>query len=220
MNPLARSMRFFGPNIFKIFLLSLTLATGALAAPGQRYDVQRNDTKIYASPSAKAPVIGRLKKGDRVIEWSRKGPWVEVSQMGVVGKNGWIHISRLREESSDIEIKMSQGGHFMVQALVNGKTIDFIVDTGASSVVLNFKDAEKVGFNIDELAFRGRMRTARGVTRFAPVILKEIKIGRLLVKNVVGAVNQHPMEVSLLGMTFLGRLRSYRVVGDRLLLSQ
>jgi aspartyl protease family protein len=162
--------------------------------------------------------LGRLNRGDRVIEWRRKGAWVEVSAMGVVGRNGWVHVSRLRSEASEIEIQSSPDGHFYVDAVVNGESIRFLVDTGATNVALTRADAQKIGLNIADLRFTRRVRTANGITRSAPIVLDEIRIGLLSVRNVRGGVNQGEMRTSLLGMTFLKQLRGYEVEGDRLLL--
>jgi len=194
------------------------MATSAHAAPGERYDVQRDGTKIYASDSPKARVLGILNRGDRVIEWRRKGAWVEISQMGAVGGNGWVRLSSLRSEASEIEIPISPDGHFHTRVLVNGEAIDFLVDTGATSVALTREDARRIGLDVDSLQYRVPVRTANGMTYQAPVVLEELKIGLLSVRNVRGGVNRGRMSKSLLGMTFLRRLRGYEVVGDRLLL--
>ena len=203
-----------------LFLVGLALATNAIAAPGQLYDVQKDGTKIYEAPNINAPVVTRLNKGDRVIEWRRQGSWVNISRMGAVGKDGWVKFSRLRTEASEIEIKMSPNGHFLLQATVNGKAIEFIFDTGATHVMLRPEDAKKLGFNEGELEFSQRANTAGGIVSFAKVILDEIKIGQLTVSDVVAGVSKKSvgMRVSLLGMSFLRRLRGYEVVGKRLIL--
>lgn len=202
-----------------LFLVGLALATNAIAAPGQRYDVQKDGTKIYEAPNINAPVVTRLNKGDRVIEWRRQGSWVNISRLGAVGKDGWVKFSRLRTEASEIEIKMSPESQFLVQALVNGKAIEFMVDTGATHVVLRPEDAKKLGFNEGELEFSQRAITAGGIVSFAKIILDEIKIGQLTVSDVVAGVSKKSMgmRVSLLGMSFLRRLRGYEVVGKRLI---
>ena len=202
------------------FLVGLALATNASASPGQRYDVRMDDTEVFNAPRADAPVVMRLNKGDRVIEWRRQGSWVNISQMGVVGKEGWVRISRLRTEASEIEIKRSQNNQFIVQAIVNGEAMEFLVDTGATHVFLRPEDANKLGFNEDTLKFSQRLRTAGGVVRVAPVVLGEIKIGQLTVRDVVARVSKRSVGLrsSLLGMSFLNRLRGYEVLGKRLVL--
>ena len=206
---------------FMLFgLVGLALAANANASPGQRYDVRKDDTEVHSAPQSDAPVVTRLNKGDRVIEWRRQGSWVNISLLGAVGKDGWVRISRLRTEASEIEIKMAPNGHFLLQAMVNGKAIKFMVDTGATHVVLRPEDAKKLGFNKGQLEFSQRANTAGGIVRTAPVVLDEIKIGQLTISDVVAGVNKKSAGIgtSLLGMSFLGRLRSYEVVGNRLIL--
>ena len=210
-----RLMKFLG-----FIVIGLALAANAGAAPGQRYDVRNNGTKVYAAANAKARVITRLNKGDRVIEWRRQGSWVQISKMGTVGVDGWVQISRLRTEASEIVIKRAANGHFVLPVMVNGQAITFLVDTGASVVVLRPEDAKKLGFEERQLNYSQRVLTASGITYVAPVNLEEIRIGHLTVSNITAAVSKETMSiaVSLLGMSFLGRLRSYEVVGDRLIL--
>lgn len=109
-------------------------------------------------------------------------------------------------------------GHFLVDAEVNGTTITFLVDTGASSVVLSPQDARRVGLGPERLRFTERFGTANGTVRAAPVELREIRIGQLAQRYVPASVNEAPMGISLLGMTFLSRLESWSVEGGRLAL--
>lgn len=109
-------------------------------------------------------------------------------------------------------------GHFLVEAHINGTPIDFLVDTGASEVVLNMRDAAKLGFRAGNLNFSQRFRSANGVVRAAPVTLRELRIGQLQLFDLRASVNEAPLDISLLGMSFLRRLRSYEVVAGRLIL--
>jgi aspartyl protease family protein len=109
-------------------------------------------------------------------------------------------------------------GHFLVEAEVNGTAVTFLVDTGASSVVLSPDDARRAGLTPERLRFTERYRTANGTVRAAPVELREIRIGQLAQRYVPASVNEAPMGISLLGMTFLSRLESWSVEGGRLAL--
>ena len=102
---------------------------------------------------------------------------------------------------------------------VNGKTISMIVDTGASSIVLRPQDAKKAGIDIDSLTYRVPVLTANGRTLAARVRLKRVAIGPLD-RNKVEALVAQPgaLTQSLLGMSFLSRLRSYEFSGDFLTL--
>ena len=144
---------------------------------------------------------------------------MKISRLGVVGKTGWVEISHLQTEASEIEVIASPNGHFLVQAIVNGRAVNFLVDTGATGVVLHPEDAKRLGFRESELVFNMRMRTAGGEVRAAPVVLDEIKIRELTVRNVAAVVSKKmSVKISLLGMNFLSRLRGYEVRGKRLIL--
>jgi aspartyl protease family protein len=106
-------------------------------------------------------------------------------------------------------------GHVLLDAVVNGAPVRFLVDTGASLVVLTPADARAAGLSFGQLAFNERANTANGVVRMAPVSLREIRLGQLSVTDVPGAVIEN-LNVSLLGVSFLARLRSYEMRDGRL----
>ncbi|MCF3628921.1 TIGR02281 family clan AA aspartic protease [Thalassospiraceae bacterium LMO-SO8] len=118
-----------------------------------------------------------------------------------------------------VTIRAGAGGHFIAEATVNGVAVRFLVDTGASEVVLSPRDAERLGFDLKSLSFNRRYQTANGTVTGAPVRLEEIRIGHIVVRDVRASVNGADMKRSLLGMSFLGRLGGYRVDGDVLTLS-
>ncbi len=115
-----------------------------------------------------------------------------------------------------LRIPAASNGQFYVEAQVDGKTIPFLVDTGASDVVLTREDASRLGFSPGDLDYTMRYQTANGVIRAAPVTLRKIKIRRLALYNIDATVNESPMAISLLGMGFLNELRSYDVKNDTL----
>jgi aspartyl protease family protein len=163
----------------------------------------------------------QLNRGDRVIERSRQGLWVRVGRPGMTGREGWVIVTRLGESGSyddQLEIEAGPNGHFFVAAEVNGRTLNFMIDTGATTVALRPEDADMLGFYQGTLRFSERVRTANGIARVAPVTLDEITIGELTVRDVAASVLQRPMRHSLLGMSFLRRLDGYEVRGDRLVL--
>ena len=124
--------------------------------------------------------------------------------------------------SGDAAVVLRPGpnGHYRVQAVVDGARLTFLVDTGASDVVLSLADARKLGFNPDTLAYTLLYSTANGMVRGAPVILGEVAIGGIRVTNVEASVNEAPMAGSLLGMSFLGRLSAFEVRNGSLTLRQ
>ncbi len=118
------------------------------------------------------------------------------------------------------EVRFPAGadGHFRIEALVDGTRIRFLVDTGASSIVLSPADARRIGFDPAGLRFTGFAETANGSVRTAPVRLGAIEIGPIRFDDLPASVNQAAMRGSLLGMSFLDRLRSYEVRDGTLIL--
>lgn len=113
------------------------------------------------------------------------------------------------------------GGEFAVTGRVNGARATFIFDTGASVVVLTTADAKRAGLRVETLRFDARVSTANGPALAAPVRLDELAIGPIVERNVRALVAKPgALQESLLGMSFLERLRSYTVERGRLVLTQ
>jgi len=127
------------------------------------------------------------------------------------------------EESSggvtEVRIRKRLDGHFTANVKVNGKTVSMIVDTGASTIVLRPADARRAGIDPRTLNYRVPVLTANGRTMAARVRLNSVAIGPLDRQNVDALVAQPgALSQSLLGMSFLSRLRSYEFSGDFLTL--
>jgi aspartyl protease family protein len=122
------------------------------------------------------------------------------------------------ESASEIAFRARTDGHFAVEARIDGRTILFLVDSGASDVILTPSDAQRLGFDLKSLSFDKPYRTANGLLYGAPVRLRRVEIGPIAIDDVRASVNGAPMGTSLLGMSFLSRLKSWRVEGDRLTL--
>lgn len=110
-----------------------------------------------------------------------------------------------------ITFRADNNGHYRVNAEINGEKVDFMIDTGATSVVLTMDDAEKIGFNLEDLTFVAPASTANGVVYNAPIRLNALSVGPIRVESVEGFVNQGELDISLLGMSFLNRLSGYEV---------
>lgn len=118
----------------------------------------------------------------------------------------------------EISFRAGPGGHYTIEAMVDGVPILFLVDTGASEVVLTLEDARLLGFDPDKMTFSRTYQTANGIVRGAPVTLQKLAVGPITVENVRASVNSAPMAGSLLGMTFLSRIGGYNVSGNVLTL--
>lgn len=118
-----------------------------------------------------------------------------------------------------VEIARGQRGEFQVQAEINGARVSTVYDTGASAVVLTQDAAKAAGLPLDFLNYSVAVETANGRTRAAPVTLDRIKVGGIEERQVPALIAQPgQLRISLLGMSFLNRLRSSEVRGDRLVL--
>jgi len=118
-----------------------------------------------------------------------------------------------------VEIGRNNAGDFAISAQVNGAHVAMVLDTGASAVVLTHDDAKAAGLPLEVLNYTVNIDTANGRTRAAPVTLDRIAVGSLTERSVEALVVQPgQLKMSLLGMSFLNRLRSFEVSGDRVML--
>lgn len=109
------------------------------------------------------------------------------------------------------------GGHFEINATVNGHTTPMIFDTGASAVVLTIADAEAAGIDTEGLSFTIPVSTANGTGRAARVRLDRMEVGGIVRERVVAFVTEDgALDMSLLGMTFLETLSRYSVTQNSL----
>lgn len=126
---------------------------------------------------------------------------------------------RAFSRGSVVEVARGTRGEFQVAAEINGARVATVYDTGASAVVLTQEAAKAAGLPLDFLNYSVAVETANGRTRAAPVTLDRIKVGGIEERAVPALIAQPgQLRMSLLGMSFLNRLRSSEVRGDRLVL--
>ena len=119
-----------------------------------------------------------------------------------------------------IVLPRARDGHYYLTLEINDVPVDFIVDTGASQVVLTKSDAARIGLAPEGLAYLGTANTANGTVRTAPVRLKNVKLGAIVDTRVRAVVNDGAMEGSLLGMTYLSRFDSITIKNNELILKR
>jgi aspartyl protease family protein len=118
-----------------------------------------------------------------------------------------------------VEIARGRGGSFDVSTRVNGGTVPMILDTGASAVVLTQEAAKAAGLPLEVLSYSVTVDTANGKTRAAAVTLDSVSVGGLTERSVPALIAQPgQLRTSLLGMSFLNRLESWEVRGDKLIM--
>jgi aspartyl protease family protein len=117
----------------------------------------------------------------------------------------------------NVEVVRTRTGDFAVAAHVNGARVPMVLDTGASSVVLTQEAARAAGLPIEVLNYSVNVDTANGRTHAAPVTLDRLAVGTLTERSVPALVAQPgQLKNNLLGMSFLNRLESWEVHGDKL----
>jgi aspartyl protease family protein len=109
-----------------------------------------------------------------------------------------------------LSYRADQRGHVTVDGVVNGATVRFLVDTGATFVALSMADAAAAGIGRGSLNFNAAMSTANGHARAAMVKLREVRLGQLSINDVNGVVQEN-LLFSLLGMSFLKRVDSWEM---------
>lgn len=118
-----------------------------------------------------------------------------------------------------VEIARGRGGSFDISTRVNGGTVPMILDTGASAVVLTQDAARAAGLPLEVLSYSVTVDTANGKTRAAAVTLDSVSVGGLTERSVPALIAQPgQLRTSLLGMSFLNRLESWEVRGDKLIM--
>ena len=118
-----------------------------------------------------------------------------------------------------VRLEKLSDGHFGARAEVDGVTVDFLVDTGATTTVLSAADAGRVGIDVDALNFAIPVSTANGIARAARATVDEVRVGSISRSRLpVLVAAPGTLSQSLLGMNFIGTLSGFDVRGDRLIL--
>lgn len=122
--------------------------------------------------------------------------------------------------NEQIELPRAPDGHYYLIADVNGAAIRFVVDTGATDIVLRRQDALSAGIDPDTLTFWGEAMTANGPVKTAPIRLEQISIGPITDSGVRAWVNSGQMETSLMGMSYLQRFSKIEITPGSLVLTR
>jgi aspartyl protease family protein len=120
-----------------------------------------------------------------------------------------------------VTVESGRGGHFQVEGSVDGRRLDFMVDTGATVVALRERDANKLGIFPRPTEYTSRVSTANGVIAVAPVRLSSLEINGIRVYDVAAVViPDQSLSGNLLGMSFLSRVRRFEMANGRLVMEQ
>ena len=127
--------------------------------------------------------------------------------------HGWIN------EKGQIMISRSQDGHFYTYAQINGVKVKFMIDTGASDVALTKGAARALNYDLSKLNYTQTYSTANGTSSAAPVNLAQFKMGDKIFDNVRAHIGSGDLDISLLGMSVIGRFKSFNIDKDILKLT-
>lgn len=123
------------------------------------------------------------------------------------------------DEQGRIELPMAQDGHYYATLEIDGTMVDFMIDTGATGVVLNRAAAERLGLDLAGLSFDGEALSANGPVRTATVFLDDVRFGPYDDSRITAFVNDGELDTPLLGMDYLRRFR-IEIAGNRMILSR
>jgi len=146
--------------------------------------------------------------------------------VGIIAGYGlWSDIRQdilpMQELAADgsVEVPRAEDGHYYLTLTINGTAVPFMVDTGASGMVLAAVDADRLGIDPESLSYLGEASTANGVVRTARVTLPTVELGPFRNQDFRAYVTEGALDQSLLGMDYLGQFRM-EFSGGKLILRQ
>jgi aspartyl protease family protein len=153
--------------------------------------------------------------------------WVFIFLGAIVVAGMWGDIANtvmprqsVAQDGTQIIVPRATDGHYYVTLDLNGVPIRFVVDTGASEMVLTQADALRAGVDMSRLIFSGRAMTANGMVETAPVTLDTVTLGGVSDARVRATVNGGEMAESLLGMSYLHRFSRLEFANGKLMLER
>lgn len=130
-----------------------------------------------------------------------------------------IQTSISNADAQQITLQRQGDGHFYATLSIAGAPIDFLVDTGATDVVLTPKDAAAIGIDINNLKYLGTASTANGTVKTAFISLEDIDFEGLKTDRLPAYVNSGELNISLLGMGYLDQMQRIEIVGNKMILT-
>ena len=142
------------------------------------------------------------------------GLWEDINRQGDIPPQAY------EASTGSVTLPRARDGHYYLTATINGTPLRFVVDTGATDMVLTRADAEAAGLSPDNLNYLGRASTANGEVRTAYVRLDEVELGGVRDTDVPAVVNEGEMRQSLLGMGYLQRWGRIEITNGELILTR
>jgi len=215
-------MQFNAANITRVLLGLL-----ALCAPAWAVDV----SVVALFPGRAMLVVDKgkprtLKAGETYAGITLISSTSDEAIVSIDGKQQRLHIGEgvysalsVQNEHATVVLMPDKNGHFVTSGSINGASVRFLVDTGATMVAMNVEEARRAGVNY-LAGERGFSQTANGVTPIYRVKLAQVTLGDITLRDIDGIVQENSaLPVVLLGMSFLSKL-DMRRDGDSLTLSK
>lgn len=153
--------------------------------------------------------------------------WIFIFLGAIVAAGLWSDVrdtvvprQAVMTDGAQVVVPMAPDGHFYLTLEVNGTPVRFVVDTGATEMVLSAEDAARVGLDPGALVFSGRAFTANGMVETAPVRLATVALGPVVDEGVRAVVNSGDLGESLLGMSYLRRFDRLEIAGGQMVLER
>lgn len=192
--------------MWRYIILGISLVGFAVKGPEMMtkiMDTRSNAKANYSGQEAKVRRVSRSSYGDNDDRESSK------------------RSSRNPLSGRTASAKMKRNGHFYFNTKMNGTSVKVMVDTGATGVAINRSTARRMGIRLSNSDFKYKSQTANGIAYYASAKIDEIKIGRIVVFDVRAAVlKDSSLRETLLGMTFLRKLKKFEVSNNTLILTQ
>ncbi len=215
-------MRFSAANITRVLAVLSALSTPAWAV----------DVSVVALFPGKAMLVvdkGKprtLRAGETYAGVTLISSTSEEAIVSINGRQQRLHIGEgvysalsVQNERATVVLMPDKNGHFVSSGSINGASIRFLVDTGATMVSLSVEDARRAGVNY-LAGERGYSQTANGVTSVYKVKLGQVTLGDITLRDIDGVVHENALPVVLLGMSFLGKLEMRREGGSLTLIKR
>jgi aspartyl protease family protein len=209
-----------------IFVLSRYFPSGDTAF-GDPYQIQLLGMLALVSSSLLFIREINLKRTVRnVLIWTAVGGAIliafsfqnEFKDLGLRLRSNLVPGYPVQTGPREMAVSEGEGGSYHVFGTVNGTQIRFLIDTGATDIVLSPSDARRLGFDLESLKFDRPYGSANGIGHGAAAEVADLSVGPIHFSNVPVSINGAEMGSSLLGMAFLKRLKSYSFSGNKLIL--
>lgn len=208
-----------------LVVLCLLFPLQSLSGAIEKLEVQglfANKAVLMIDGQMRVLAVGETSpEGVKVVSASSKGAVLEVDgEQKQYTLGNTVSTSFAKRKTSQEKIFINSSGMYLTFGSINGRSVQFLVDTGASAIAMNSEQARQLGIRYDKVGIPANVSTASGFAKGYRVRLKTVRVGKITETNVEAFVieGNHPGPI-LLGMTFLGRL-SIEHSGNAMTLTQ